>query len=36
MDRILEVLPSTEKGYLPYYLFLVSLQHGYIAPLASE
>ncbi len=25
MDKILEFLPSGEKGYLPYYLFLVSL-----------
>lgn len=24
MDRVIEFLPSAEKGYLPYYLFLVS------------
>jgi hypothetical protein len=24
MDKLLEYLPSAEKGYLPYYLFFVS------------
>lgn len=29
MDRVLEFLPSAEKGYLPYYLLVVSpLQLG--------
>lgn len=25
MDRVLQFLPSAEKGYLPYYLFVVSV-----------
>lgn len=24
MDRVLQFLPSAEKGYLPYYLLIVS------------
>lgn len=25
MDRVLSLLPPVDKGYLPYYLFIVSI-----------